>query len=492
MTKPMKFLLPCGRYQCRLIARNKVSQPSLEGGERAGLELQAVISRGPHAGHPLTFLVWGEGKKQRARALRQGEQLVVAVTQFTLASGSRINRVSDFRAEDEVSVIAALEDGQSIGVEAARSVGPPNEEFPAELLDRLRAAMGRTEVGPVDPVEAGPSSPRARPAFAADYATGFYWVGGKSGQRTLAEHERVLGQYAACDPATPTGVSGFISIDQYGGDVADYADTHEGSLAGYRGRCWARWIVMDLDGDGTDAGLDRVLDDARLVVGVLLGLGVPADAVPVFFSGRRGVHIMWPSQVLAAAPKDGFDATVGAVCRSVASLVGVEIDMAVYKPVGALRAPNTRHEESGLYKVLLPLDDLAALNANAVKQLAKAPRPFVMPDWSVSPLPLLHDLWIAACQAEAGTRRRTAAVTSGERRIFGDTFDLMVHGAPEGSRGMRFFKAAMNLLDFDCPEPLLHALLEPAARLSGYPMNEFTAQIDGAIKAHVGSGTSST
>jgi hypothetical protein len=96
----------------------------------------------------------------------------------------------------------------------------------------------------------------------------------------------------------------------------------------------------------------------------------------------------------------------------------------------------------------------------------------------------LHDLWRLACVVETTTRRRTAAVSTGERRIFGDTFDLMVHGAHEGSRGTRFFKAAMNLLDFDCPEPLLYALLEPAARLSGYPMNEFTAQIDGAITAH--------
>jgi hypothetical protein len=460
----------------------------LEGGERAGLELQAVISRGLYTGRPLAFRVWGEGKKQRARALRQGEQLIVAVTQVTLDSGTRVNRVSDFRAENEVSVIEVIEGGRPTGFGAACGGGRPDADFPPELLDRLRAAVGR---GVAEAVQPELLTPRHRPAFADEYATGFHWVGGKSGQRDLVGFDRILGQYAACDPAVPTDVPGFISIDQYSSDLARYSEEHDGSLAGYRGRCWGRWLVIDLDGDGTDAGLDGNLNDTRLIVCALLALGVPAEAVVVFFSGRRGVHIMWPSQVLAAAPKDGFDATAGIVCRCIAGLVGVEVDMAVYKPLAALRAPNTRHEETGLHKVLLPLEDLAGLNATTVKQLAAEPRPFVMPDWSVSPVPLLHELWIAACQVGAGTRRRTAAVTTGERWIFGDTFDLMVHGAPEGTRGMRFFKAAMNLLDFDCPAPLLHALLEPAAQLSGYPMNEFTAQIQGAIKAHAGPDTAS-
>jgi hypothetical protein len=49
---------------------------------------------------------------------------------------------------------------------------------------------------------------------------------------------------------------------------------------------------------------------------------------------------------------------------------------------------------------------------------------------------------------------------------------------------MRFFRAAANLLDYDCEEPLLRALLEPAARLCGYPAEDFDSQINGAMNAH--------
>jgi hypothetical protein len=488
MSIPTKFLLPHGRYRCSLTARQAITQPSVHG-DRMALELQAVVTDGPHAGHPLKFRVFGEAKMQRARRLRGGESFVAAVTQVVLESGVMVNRVVDFQAARDVSVIEVA-DGYGPGTCGEdHSLGVPQEEALRDIVALLRVAIGRGSAAASVTVgqETVPLHPR--PTFADDYTIGFHRAGSKGGQRDLVEHDHVLGLYSACDPAVATGGPGYLGLYQYGGDIEDHRRANEGSLAGYRGRCWARWLAIDLDGDGTDSTLDKTLEDARSIVRTLLALGVPAGAVAVFFSGRRGVHILWPSGVLAATPKDGFEGTVGLVCEAIARLCGVTIDPNLYKPLASLRAPNTRHEDTGLYKVLLPAGDLKTLDAAAVKELAKEPRPFVMPDWAARPVMALHDAWRMACGVDAGARRRAVTVTSGEPRIFSGTFEVMVHGAPEGSRGTRFFNAAMNLLDFDCPEPLLHALLEPAARLSGYPMNEFQAQIDGAIKAHAGPGT---
>jgi hypothetical protein len=107
-----------------------------------------------------------------------------------------------------------------------------------------------------------------------------------------------------------------------------------------------------------------------------------------------------------------------------------------------------------------------------------------MPSWRMKPVAVLVDLWMWSCFAEGTQTARLTAAIDGERRIFRDTFDFLVHGAPDGQRGTRLFRAAANLLDFDCPEPLLRALLEPAARLSGYPPEDFDAQINGALAAH--------
>ncbi len=485
MIRSTRNPLPGGCYRCTLQARNAISIPSLDGSQRTTLELHAVVSDGPHAGYSLTFRVWSDAKMQRARALRKGEPILAAVMQTVLDSGMKVNRVVDFRAASEASVIEAAA-GSILGPgDEAKATGQQHGGIPVEeLVAHLRRALSGTKSGPQKLAARVLLQPATRPACAADYTTGFSRVGGKGGPRDLVQQDDVLRAYAACEASVPTGVSGFVSIYQYTSDLANHVKKNGGSLAGYRGPCWARWLAIDLDGDGTDAGLDRVLDDIRKLVGVLLALGVPAESIAVFFSGGRGAHLLWPSSVLAAAPKDGFEATAGVVCRAIATLAGVEIDMNLYRPLACLRLPNTRHEETGLYKVVLLADELPRLNAASMKELARALRPFVMPDWAVAPVMPLHHLWRLACGVEATTRRRTAAVATGERRIFSDTFDLMVHGAPEGSRGTRFFKAAMNLLDFDCPESLLYALLEPAARLSGYPMTEFTAQIDGAIAAH--------
>lgn len=481
--KNFTSLLPHGQYQCRVIGRKALTRQSPDGREWPAVELQVMVSTGPHAGHLLTFLVWGEGKIQRARYLKQDDLLVVTVAQQQLDSGATVNRVVGFRADGDPSIVEALGDGEETGhhdCDLASSVAQ-TAQIDSLLLHRLQKAIRE---GAIDPpmLEAVPAS--VQPAIAAEFATGFQRLGSKNGPRTIVDYESVLQLHSSFDPVLPSGVSGFISGYQYDHTIAEFANAHGGWLKGYRGRSWARWMAMDLDGDGTDDDLQRVIDEAVGIVGTLVPLGVHSDSILPFFSGGRGIHLMWPSGVFAAMPKDGFEATAGIVCHTIAGLAGATIDPNLYKPLASLRAPNTRHEGTGLYKVLLPLDRLATLSAVAVKEWAREPRPFHMNEWAASPVPLLHDLWRFACQVEAQARRQTAAVLQGDRRIFADTFDLMVHGAPEKSRGSRIFKAAMNLLDLDCPEPLLHALLEPAARLSGYPMSDFESQINGAITAH--------
>ncbi len=481
--KNLTSLLPDGQYQCRLVARKSIAPQTGAVDARPAVDLQFMVSTGPNAGHLLTGRVWGEGKTQRARALRQDDPLIITVTQFKLDSGTTVNRVVDFRIASEPSVVEALRESPAVDDHDCDAAVPSivqTAQIDSLLLQRLQKAVREGVTNPPS-LDAVPAS--AYSAVAAEFSTGFQRLGSKKGRRTLVDYESALRLHSSFDPILPSGVVGLMSMYQYDHAITEYANSHAGWLKKYRGRSWARWLAMDLDGDGTDDGIQRVIDEAVRIVGALVTLGVhPASILP-FFSGGRGIHLMWPSGVFGAMPKDGFEATAGIVCRTIADLVGATIDPHLYAPLASLRAPNTRHEDTKLFKVLLPLEQLSNLDVATVRELAKTPRPFHMPSWVATPVPLLHDLWRFACQVEAQARRQTAAVLQGDCRIFAETFETMIHGAPEGSRGTRFFKAAMNLLDLDCPEPLLHALLEPAARLSGYPVNEFQSQIYGAITA---------
>ncbi len=478
-------LLPAGRYHCRLEGRETRQQPKDDGGHSTAVDLLLVVAAGPYAGHRLTARYWNEAKVQRARALRRDDLLVTVVTQVRLESGALVNRVVDFRPASEPSVIEAVggEPSPISAAETGDAAAATDPDVPHELLQRLCDAIsGRAPKEIMCPQDC--DSTPATPAFANEYSTGFHWHGAKNRQRSLCDHERMLQRHATCEPGLPQETAGFISLYQYPKDMVGYASEHAGSLAGYRGRSWARWLAIDLDGDETDGGLLQTIEDTRRIVAVLIALGVPAAAVVVFFSGNRGMHILWPSRVFAAGPKEAFENAVGLVARAIAKRVRVSIDPHLYAALATLRAPNTCHEATGLYKIRITHDELATLTPETLKKQATRPRPFQMPSWVTKPVPLLHDLWIWACQAEASTRRRKNAIAASELRIYADTLDVMVHGAFEGSRGTRFFKAAMNLLDYDCPEQLLYALLEPAARLSGYPPDEFKAQINGALKAH--------
>ena len=484
MTAAHHNLLPEGRHLARLEARYSLSSQGPNAPKNAGLELVVVITDGPCVGRRQTFRVWGQGKTERARKLRRGDPVIIVVVHERLDSVRIVARVVDVYSASTPSVVEAM-DGHTTTTKSPRdgSRSPPSEEVPDGLNDRLRSAIQRGSE-PASRQELAVASISPPPSSAEEFPIGFHWKGAKNGRRTLVDFEAVLKEHANCWPTNVSEAAGFLSMFEYGADIADYTEANGGSLSGFRGRCWSRWVAIDIDCDGTDAGLDQVLADASTIVGTLKALGVPASTISVFFSGRRGIHILWPAGVFAAEAKDNYETTVGVVCRAIAGLVDVEIDPAVYKPLAALRAPNTRHEGSGLYKVIIPVDRLGTLDASSVKELAKQPSPFEMPDWRVGPVPLLHELWRWACGVEAGQRRRTATVVEGDRRIFADTIDLIGHGAPEGTRGMRFFRAAANLLDYDCPEPILRALLEPAARLCGYPPEDFDSQINGALSAH--------
>lgn len=481
-------LIQPGRYRAALIGRTKSPAASSGGTNPSGqshIDLLFELIGSSVPSRRLKHRVWAESSKARARRLKQGQEVVVVVRLVTLDSGKVVNRVSDFHAANEPSVIEAMTaEGNGTVVTKRPAANAADPVLPTELWQRLMTLGTPSTAKPCPASILATMLPVG--ADAGTFKHGFLRVGAKGGHREIVDYEATIAGYSAHSSLPPDQARspGYVSVYQYAADIADYQRGHEGSLKGYRGKCWARWLAVDFDGDGSPEGLDHALGDARRFARFLIDRGVPADKVLLFFSGGRGFHLMFPSACCGAWPKVGFEGAAGLFCGEIAKLVKATIDENIYKALAALRAPNTPHDKSGFYKVLLPHEELEGLDAARVTELAREPRPFEMPSWRMKPVAVLIDLWMWACHAEGTQTARLTAAIDGERRIFRDTFDFLVHGAPEGHRGTRLFRAAVNLLDFDCPEPLLRALLEPAARLSGYPSEDFDAQINGAIAAH--------
>jgi hypothetical protein len=497
--KTQSSLLPLGPYQAMLVSRQTLPPMGNAGAkENPGVEMTVSISAGPYVGQHVSFRAYGAARMQRARAFTQGQQLRIHIGHHQLDDGRVVNRVADFDAFGAASAID-LQRGFGRG---DGDTGPELDstaeavaQSSCNLIERLRRVVAGGGTPGAGNCEQGTAETTSKPSEGCDALGEQFTIGfgsnRKQDSRTIVNYEDAFRSYAAADERILALGEGYLSVCQYSSELLAHRDgTGKKSLAGYRGATWARWLAIDIDGDNTADGLNNTLHDACRLVAALVALGVPRSHVLVFFSGKRGVHVLFPSTAFAATAVERFEKAAGAVCGLIADLVGVKIDESLYSPLKSLRAPNTRHDTTGLYKFFISLDELKALTSEAVIKRARQPRPFQVPDWRIAPADLLVELWQWACRADEAPHQPTATAVrssisrAGEPHLFAATLDLIVHGAPEGLRGTRFFQAGMNLLDFDCPEGLLVALLEPAANLSNYPPDEFKSQIQGAIKAH--------
>jgi hypothetical protein len=312
--------------------------------------------------------------------------------------------------------------------------------------------------------------------------------------------DETFARFARADSTLGLHLPAQLSVFQYSDDLQTYHSAHGGSVEGYRGITWARWCVVDFNGDEC---LSDVLETVRRFVAAIGRLGVPEEQILVFYSGDRGLSVMFPSGIAGTVPQTNFEFALGQFCQVIVDQVTIvlseepapggadpvsdpgwhePIDWRVYGPNAMFRAPNTQHEVTGLFKVRLHWDELFDLDVAGIRLLANGPRPFEPPSWHASPNETLCDLWkYAAAVADS----RPFAINQTLDRgvwVYADTFDFMHNGAPEPVGKKRLFRAAVNLLQVGCSRQAAYQLLSPAALMSGMSVAEATRQLEGAIR----------
>jgi hypothetical protein len=172
----------------------------------------------------------------------------------------------------------------------------------------------------------------------------------------------------------------------YSDEVLTYMAAHAAgstpTIAGYEGKVWAPFFPIDLD----HAGLGVALDAARrLALFFLETWGIPADALHRYFSGSKGFHLMLDTRLFGNIPPSKSLPALFASMRSHLALELPEtcreaIDLAIKDRVRLLRLPNTEHEKSGLYKVILSQEELLEAEPEEIRRLARKPRTLRLTD----------------------------------------------------------------------------------------------------------------
>ena len=172
----------------------------------------------------------------------------------------------------------------------------------------------------------------------------------------------------------------------YSDEVFSYLSTQGAagtpSIAGFEGKVWAPFLPIDLD----HPELTPAIEAARLLRDLFdERWSLDRGAYQVFFSGSKGFHIMLDSRVFGrVAPSQHlpmiFDAIRRHLAHELPEWLRDTVDLTIRDRVRLLRLPNTVHEKSGLYKVLIEPNDLDNLTANDIREYARQWRPLELTD----------------------------------------------------------------------------------------------------------------
>lgn len=528
--------LPPGRYRARVKRRQSIS----DGGQPSVL-LTFVVNTKRFQGRRVTGRFWSYVLVERAKTLNEGELVDIDVVGHSSARRRQSTVVKDFRPAGKPTVVtfvsgvvppdpssscgvhhefgpaAVVTERELDEVEAERVINQ-QEGFappPLPLMASHTLAMLNAQIAHGTPSDHGEQETVEYRHHAHRVSAKHRWtvsmLGGKSARRVLVPADQEFSRLARLGFEARPDSPAYLSAYEYSDDLRLYQQAHSGSVSGYCGITWARRCALNFEGQ---AGLQDVLQPARSSFTALERLGVARKQILIFFSGQRGIHLMFPSGCVGSVPQTNFEFAVGQLCQVIADQATLmltppkamktdreapdeerrgagdpgndatwheAIDWNVYKPNAMLLAPNTRHEETGLYKVRLTPEELETLEPEEIEKLAVAPRLFEPPAWESEPLEVLCELWRYAVAVANSRTFATTSSVDGECWVYADTFDFMHNGAPELTRVKRLFRAAVNLLQVGCSRTVVYQLLSPAALMSGLSSTTTRRQIEDAI-----------
>lgn len=171
-------------------------------------------------------------------------------------------------------------------------------------------------------------------------------------------------------------------------EILTYMSAHTvdstSSIAGYEGKVWAPFFPIDLD----HPDLVVTLEAARFLVSLLIDKWMAdLNSIQVYFSGSKGFHLMVDTRLFGKVlPSKSLPLILDAMRRHLAQELPISlrdtVDLGIKDRVRLLRLPNTIHEKSKLYKIIIPLQDLKTAEPETIRKLAKKPHPLSLTDES--------------------------------------------------------------------------------------------------------------
>lgn len=151
-----------------------------------------------------------------------------------------------------------------------------------------------------------------------------------------------------------------------------------------QGAIFAPHFYLDLDNAGLvdpDPVVSReawraIQEDIRRVVAALeVDYGIGREQVEIYFSGKKGLSVLVPTATLGLGPDEKLNQIFRLIAGDLAKQCAHKtLDLQIYDRLRLFRLANSRHEETGLYKIPLTVSEALSFPLTVLQWSAQGPR----------------------------------------------------------------------------------------------------------------------
>ena len=121
---------------------------------------------------------------------------------------------------------------------------------------------------------------------------------------------------------------------------------------------------------------EKVRQDALQTIDIInTCFYININDMEIYFSGNKGVHIIINKDLLGAIPHKKLNVIYKYITRFIRkSTIHKTIDTKIYDNKRLFRIPNSKHEKTGLHKIMITYDELVNLKYDDIRSMAKHTR----------------------------------------------------------------------------------------------------------------------
>lgn len=135
------------------------------------------------------------------------------------------------------------------------------------------------------------------------------------------------------------------------------------------------YLDLDLDIQTESDYLVLKKDLVSIVTYLDMNYGIPSKYIKFYFTGKKGFHLIIPSQVFDLKPDSNLNIYYKEIAKELNLATVTElIDTKIYDKKRLLRLPNSINGKTGLYKVPITYTQIISFNFEQIKEYASTPK----------------------------------------------------------------------------------------------------------------------